>query len=123
MKLIGMADSAESLDGLPVAMRHEKCPSKMVPVSFWVMRVEAHCLPNPLNAFFRLAWPSVNTGLLDDDQVVVGIKGDRALLMVLGSFVVVAQEVHGRKDTMHVAVISIEAERDLELVIERLQRS
>src|SRR5262249_42639474 len=97
---IGMADPAERLDRIAVATRHEKCPPKMAPKSLRVVRVEAHGLPDPLNAFFWLAQPSVQLALLDDDQVVVGIEDDRTLLMVLSSFVVVAQEVHGRKDAV-----------------------
>lgn len=43
--------------------------------------IEAHRLPDPLDAFFRLAEPGEDFALLDHDQVVVRIEGQRALLV------------------------------------------
>ena len=88
MELIRMADAPECVDRLAIAARDKKRPAEMVTEAFWVVGIAAHRLPNQLEALFWVAKPGVQLALLDNDQVVVGIEGDTALLMVLGSLVI-----------------------------------
>jgi len=95
----------------------------MVPEPFRVVRVEAHCFPDPLDAFFRSAQPSIQLALLHNDQVIVGIEAECTLLMVFCSLMIAAGQVHGRQDAVHIAILVVERERNLEFLIDSLPGS
>ena len=85
----------------------------MVPEALRVIGIEAHRLPDPLDALFRLPQPGEHLALLDDDQVVVRIEAERAPLVVDRLVVVLLDEVDRRQDAVHVAVVVVEGERRL----------
>ena len=59
--------------------------------------------------------PGQKLALLHDDKVVIGVECERPFLMVRGLVVILAIDVKGGKDPVHVAVIVVERERDLKL--------
>ena len=81
MKMIGRSNALHSLGRLGIAVRDKKSASKMAPEARRVVGVEAHRFPDVFDAFFRLPEPSGDLALLHDDQVVVGIEAERALLV------------------------------------------
>src|SRR5439155_18246484 len=88
------------------------CAAEVVPVSLGVIGVQPHCLPNPFYAVLGPAQPREKLAVLNQDEVVVGIEAQRALLMILSLLVVAMCHVHGSEDPVHVAVVVIEGERD-----------
>ena len=87
----------------------------MAPEALGVVRVEAHRLPDPVDALLRPPQPGQKLALLHHDQVVVGVERERPLLMVRGLVMIVALQVQRGEDAMHVAVVVVERQRDLQL--------
>jgi hypothetical protein len=77
-------DALERVDRLSVAARREAGAREVAPEALRMVGIEAHRLPDPLDAVFRLAEPGQDLALLDDDEVVVRIEAQRAPLVVDG---------------------------------------
>ena len=77
--------------------------------------IEAHRPPDPVDSLFRPPEPGQKLALLHDDEVAVGIEAQRPLLMIGGLVVLVAVEVQRGENPVHVGVIVVERQRDLQL--------
>ena len=88
----------------------------MVPVSLGVIGVQPHCLPNPFYAVLRPAQPGEKLAVLNQDEVVVGIEAQRALLMIASLLVITVRQAQCGEDAVNVTIVVIEAEGDLYLV-------
>ena len=66
----------------------------------------------------RLAEPGEHLALLHHDQVVVRVQGQRALLVEHGLVEVVAHHAQRGEDAVHVAVVVVQPERDVELALD-----
>src|SRR6185312_9081162 len=86
---------------------------EMAPETLRVVRVEPHGLLDPLDPLLRPAEPGQDFAVLDDDQVIIGIEGERPLLMVESLVVVVADDVHRREDAMDIGIVLVERQRRL----------
>ena len=113
MHRVGRADAAQRLDRLVVAPGGEAGAREVVPEALRVIGIEAHRLPDPVDALFRLPEPGEHLALLDDDQVVVRIEAQGPPLVVDRLVVVVLDEVDRRQDAVHVAVVVVEGERNV----------
>jgi hypothetical protein len=83
-------------------------PPEVIPESLRMVRVDAHRLADPLDAFLGPAEPGQDLALLDDDEVVVGTKLERALLMIERLVEAIEGEVQRREDAMHVRIGFVE---------------
>ena len=77
--------------------------------------VEAHRLPDPLDPVLGPAEPGEQFALLDQDQVVVRVERQAALLVVGGLVVVAVRQAHRREDAVDVAVVVVERQGYAEL--------
>ena len=109
---IGRADAAQCLDRVVVAAGGEAGARQVVPEPLRVIGIEAHRLPDPVDAFDRLAEPGEQLALLDHDQVVVRVQAEGAPLVVGRQLVVLLDQVDRRQDAVHVAVVVVEGEGD-----------
>ena len=114
MHHVGRGDAAQRLDRLVVAPGGEAGPRQVVPEALRVIGIEAHRLPDPLDALFRLPQPGEHLALLDDDQVVVRVEAEGPPLVVDRQVVVLLDEVDCRQDAVHVAVVVVEGKGDFQ---------
>ena len=94
-----------------VAARDEVGAREVAPEALGVVGIEAHRLQDPVDALFGLAEPGQDLALLHDDQVVVRIQAQRALLVVQRLVEVLVHQVHRGQDAVHVAVVVVERQR------------
>src|SRR5438132_6983795 len=90
--------------------------AEVVPISLGMVGVQAHCLPDPFYAVLGPAQPGEKLAVLNQDEVVVGIEAQRALLMIASLLMLIVRQVHGGEDAVNVAVVVIQRESDLKLV-------
>src|SRR5712692_5046951 len=72
----------EGLDGLGILPAYEMCLAEVAPEARRMMRVQSHGLANPLNSLLRAPQPGEKLSHLNHDQVVVGVEGQRPILVV-----------------------------------------
>ena len=116
-ELTGRRDVVERRNRLEIAARHKIGSAKMIPKSLGMIRIEAHRLFNPRNPIFGLSKPSQDLALLHDDKIVVRVKMERPLLVVKSLFVSLAREVARGENAMHIRVIVVELQRDLQFIV------
>src|SRR5262249_49902330 len=80
MQMVGRRDAGKGRDRLGIMARHEMRAAEMVPEPLRMIRVEAHRLLDPRNAFFRAPEPGQHLALLHHDEIVVGVERKGALL-------------------------------------------
>src|SRR5437867_3411 len=90
--------------------------AEVAPVSLGMIGVESHGLPDPFDAVLGPPKPCQKLAVLNQNKIVVRVEAQRALLMIAGLLVVMARQVHRREDPVNIAVVVVEAERDLKLV-------
>src|SRR5688572_7908206 len=88
MELVGLADTPERLDRFRIFAGYEVSAPQMIPEALGMVRVEPHRLSDPFDAFLGPAYPSHVFAMLDDNEIVVGVEGQRAFLMILRGFVI-----------------------------------
>ena len=115
VRVVGSCDPREGLGGFGVFLGAIEGAPEMAPEALRVVRIEAHRLPDPVDAFFRPSEPGQKLALLDHDEIVVGVERERPLLMVGGLVMIVAHQVQRREDAVHVAVIVVERQRSSDL--------
>ncbi len=118
VELVGRRDALEGVDRLGIAARDEPGAAEVVPEARRMEGIELHRLLDPGHALLGLPDPGENLALLDHDQVVVRIQAERPVLVEHRLVVVVAQHMHGREHALHVAVVLVLRERDLELALD-----
>src|SRR5438132_10841745 len=90
--------------------------AEVIPVALRVVRVEPHRFPDPFDAVLGSPQPREQLAVLNQDEVVVGIEAQRALLMIASLVVLIVRQVYGGEDAVNVAVVVIERESDRELI-------
>ncbi len=115
MREVGPRDPREGFGGLRVFLGAVECAAEVIPKTLWVVGVEAHRLSDPVDAFLGPAQPGQKLALLYHHKVVIGIEGQRALLMICGAVVIVAGQIHRGQDAMNIAVVIVERQRKLQL--------
>src|SRR5215467_2785489 len=97
MCTICLVDALECLDRLVVTLRREIRAPQMTPEALRMIRVESHRLLDPFNSFLRAPQPRQDLALLDNDQVIVGIKPEGAFLMIERFFMIVIRREVDRR--------------------------
>ena len=115
MRVVRPCDPRKSLGGFGVFLGAIAGAPEVAPEALWVIRVKAHRLLDPVDAFLRPSKPRQKFALLHHNQVVVGVERERPLLMIRGLIMIVAVQVQRGENPVHVAVVIIERQRDLQL--------
>ncbi len=98
--------------------RPTKCAlPQMTPEARGMVRVQSHCLADPLEPLPRSpSEPGEEFAHLDHDEVVVGVQLQRPILMIAGAIHVVSHDRDPRgEDAMDVGVVVVERHRPVEL--------
>ena len=107
VELVGATYAPERVGRIGVATGDEERSAEMAPEAFRMIGVEAHRLPDQLDALLGATGPSVQLALLHDDEIVIGIEADGALLMIFCGLVIAAGEVQSRQNSMYVAIVIV----------------
>src|SRR3954468_10928921 len=122
MGVVRPGDPGERFSSFGVFLRAVAGPPEVAPEALRVIRIEAHGLLDPVDAFFRPPKPRQKLSLLDDNQVVVGIEGECPFLVVHRPVMFFAIQAYCRQDSMYVAIVVVERERDFHLRGHLLER-
>ena len=88
----------------------------MTPKALRVIGIEPHRPANPLDSLLRPPEPGQHLALLHDDEIAVGVEAQRAFLMIDRLVVLVEVELERGENSMHVGVVVVQRERDLQFV-------
>src|SRR5262249_43966427 len=108
VELVGATNAPERVGGLGVATGDEQGSAEMAPEALRMIGVQAHRFPDQLDALLSSAGPGVQLALLHDDEVVIGIEADGALLMIFCGLVIAAGEVQSRQNSMYIAIVIVQ---------------
>src|SRR5262249_57135978 len=82
MRVIGRSQLAEGLDRIGIVMRRVLCPTEMTPETLWMIGIEPHRSPNPLDPLFGASEPGQEFTLLHDNEVTVRIEAKSTFLVI-----------------------------------------
>lgn len=100
----------------PTAVLVVQGPREREPVAGRVVRVEAHGLSHPPLAVHGSAEIRDEIAHLAHDPVVVGVEGERPILMGLGQLELLPHQIEGGEDAVDLTLAVVEGVRLLDLV-------
>src|SRR6202021_3706427 len=88
----------------------------MAPKALRMIRIEPPRPPDRPDSLLGAAKPGEYLALLHDDEIAVGVEAQRAFLMIGRLVVLVEVELERGENSMHVGVVVVQRERDLQFI-------